>query len=79
MSIFSKIKQFFSGSQSAQLSDNAAIVAPYKVEVPVITEVVKPMVASATPTKKKPAARLPKAKPAATPAKKSRKTKPRSE
>jgi len=78
MSIFSKIKQFFSGSQPTRLDDDAAIVAPYKVEMPVIVEVSKPIAAAIT-AKKKPAARLPKAKPAVTPAKKSRKPKPKSE
>lgn len=76
MSIFSKIKQFF--SNTSRVHDDAEIIAPYKVEMPVITEVVKPLAAAIT-TKKKPPARIPKAKPAATPAKKSRKPKPKSE
>ena len=38
MSFFSKIKQFFSGPSTTQL-DNAAVVAPYKVEMPVLVDV----------------------------------------
>jgi hypothetical protein len=79
MSIFSKIKQFFSGSTSTRLDDDASMDAPYKVEMPVLTEVVEPVAVVATPAKKKSAARLPKAKPSTAPAKKSRKTKPKSE
>jgi hypothetical protein len=45
----------------------------------VLTEVVEPVAVVATPAKKKSAARLPKAKPSTAPAKKSRKTKPKSE
>ena len=76
MSIFSKIKQFF--SNTSRVHDDAEIIAPYKVEMPVITEAAKPLAAAIT-AKKKAATRLPKAKPAVTPAKKSRKPKPKSE
>lgn len=87
MSIFSKIKHFFSGSGTTGFDDDAGIVpagiAPYKIEAPVIAavvpEVIKPVPAAIT-AKKKPAARQPKAKAKpATPAKSSRKTKPKSE
>tara|TARA_R110000782_G_scaffold99566_1_gene185357 strand:- start:513 stop:755 length:243 start_codon:yes stop_codon:yes gene_type:complete len=76
MSIFSKIKHFFSGSGTTGFDDDAGIVpaslAPYKIEAPVVAavvpEVIKPVPAAIT-AKKKPAARQPK------PAKSLRKTK----
>jgi hypothetical protein len=78
MSIFSKIKNYFTGPAAMTVATKSLIVAPYKVEMPVIPNVVatpaamaaakKQPVVKAVTAKKAPAKKVAAKKPA--PAKK---------